>query len=62
MQKFDHFNYNIVRNFKNKNEILHVNFYKEMEFLAIKLNEELFPAVNIIIKYMDGRAQYMRSN
>lgn len=39
-----------------------MNFYKEMEFLAIKLNDELFPAANIIIKYMDGRAQYMRSN
>lgn len=51
-----------MRNFKNKNKILHVNFYKEMEFLSIKLNDELFPAANIITKYMDGRVQYMRSN
>lgn len=51
-----------MRNFKNKYEIVHVNFYREMEFLAIKLNDELFPAADIIIKYMDGRVQYMRSN
>lgn len=49
-------------NFKNKNEIVRVNFYREMESLAIKLNDELFPAANIIIKYMDGRVQYMHSN